>query len=536
MQTAGMADAHTKDLEKYGLTHLAQVYWNLPTATLYEEIARRREGWIAQHGPVMVNTGEHTGRSPKDKFILQEPSCADQVWWGQINQPMAPEHFERLKQRLFAYLQGKELFVQDCYASADPAYRIGLRVITEKAWHSLFAHNLFITVPTHAPETYVPEYTIIDAPGFRANPGVDGTNSETFIVMHLAQKFVLIGGTAYAGEIKKSVFTLLNYLLPQERVLSMHCSANTGTQHDVALFFGLSGTGKTTLSTDAHRRLIGDDEHGWSNNGVFNIEGGCYAKVIRLSATAEPEIYACTRRFGTVLENVVFDPYTRQLDLDDETYTENTRAAYPMTHLDAIVLSGMGGHPQHIFMLSCDAFGILPPIARLTPEQAMYYFVSGYTAKVAGTERGLGSEPEATFSPCFGAPFMALHPGVYANLLRERMQQHQATCWLVNTGWGGGPYGVGQRMPIAYTRALIHAALNGSLQHAPMLQDPIFGVQIPTTCPGVPEALLQPRRTWSDTAAYDTKARQLARSFQEHFTPLAEGLDAAVHAAGPKVG
>jgi phosphoenolpyruvate carboxykinase (ATP) len=535
MQLEGTTDTHTRDLEARGLTNLAGVHWNLSTASLYEEIVRRHEGLVAHEGPLVVNTGEHTGRSPKDKFIVREPSSADQIWWGEINQPMAPEHFEVLKQRLFAYLQGKELFVQDCYASADPAYRLGLRVITEKAWHSLFARNLLITAPASQEATYVPEYTIIDAPDFRANPRVDSTNSETFIVMHLAQKLILIGGTSYAGEIKKSVFTLLNYLLPQERVLSMHCSANEGADNDVALFFGLSGTGKTTLSTDPHRRLIGDDEHGWSHNGVFNIEGGCYAKVIRLSATAEPDIYACTQRFGTVLENVVIDPCSRRLDLDDARYTENTRAAYPITHLASFVPSGTGGHPQHIFMLTCDAFGILPPIAQLTAEQAMYYFISGYTAKVAGTERGLGHEPEATFSPCFGAPFMALHPGVYAHLLRERMTQHQATCWLVNTGWSGGPYGVGQRMPIAYTRALIHAALSGNLQHAPMLEDPVFSVHIPTKCPGVPETILQPRHTWSDPAAYDAKARQLAHSFQKHFASLANGLDAAVRTAGPKI-
>jgi phosphoenolpyruvate carboxykinase (ATP) len=539
MPATGIVNTHPEKLEEHGLTNLVCVHWNLSTAELYEEIARRREGLIAHRGPVVVHTGEHTGRSPRDKFIVQESSSVDHVWWGNVNRPLAPERFEMLKQRLFAYLQGRELFVQDCYASADPGYRIGLRVITEKAWHSLFARNLFIRPPlaheNDQTERYVPAYTIIHAPDFHANPAVDGTNSETFIVTHLAQKLILIGGTAYAGEIKKSVFSLLNYLLPQARVLSMHCSANEGSDNDVALFFGLSGTGKTTLSTDPYRRLIGDDEHGWSNTGVFNIEGGCYAKVIRLSAVSEPEIYACTRRFGTVLENVVIDPMTRQLDLDDVSYTENTRAAYPITHLDAYVPSGSGGHPQHIFMLTCDAFGILPPIARLTPEQAMYYFILGYTAKVAGTERGLGHEPEATFSPCFGAPFMALHPSVYAHLLRERMTQQRVHCWLVNTGWSGGPYGVGQRMPIAYTRALISAALDGSLIHAPMQEDAVFGVHIPTRCSGIPETILHPRSTWRDQAAYDTKAHQLARSFQEHFAPLAERLDTAVHVAGPKV-
>jgi phosphoenolpyruvate carboxykinase (ATP) len=535
----GTINGRLKNLEEHGLMNLARVHWNLSTAELYEEIARRREGLVAHLGPVVIHTGEHTGRSPRDKFIVQEPNSVEHIWWGDINQPLAPERFEMLKQRFFAYLQGRELFVQDCYASADPQYCIGLRVITEKAWHSLFARSLFIRSPLLQESAQeagsIPAYTIIHAPDFHANPRVDGTHSATFIVTHLAQKLILIGGTAYAGEIKKSVFSLLNYLLPQARVLSMHCSANEGPANDVALFFGLSGTGKTTLSTAPQRRLIGDDEHGWSKNGVFNIEGGCYAKVIRLSAVSEPEIYACTRRFGTVLENVVIDPLTRRLDLDDESYTENTRAAYPITHLDAYVPSGTGGHPQHIFMLTCDAFGILPPIARLTPEQAMYYFVLGYTAKVAGTERGLGREPEATFSPCFGAPFMALHPRVYANLLLERMTQHQAHCWLVNTGWSGGPPGVGQRLPIAYTRALINAVLNGSLMHAPMQEDAVFGVHVPTRCSGVPEAILQPRSTWSDQIAYDTKAHQLAHSFHEHFAPLAAGLDTAVYAAGPKV-
>lgn len=534
MQQEGKTETDIKDLMHHGLRNTGSIHWNLPTAALYEAIVQRREGLLAHLGPIVVNTGEHTGRSPNDKFFVQEPSSQDQIWWGDINRPMTSEAFERLKQRLFSYLQGKELFVQDCYAGADPAYRIGLRVITENAWHGLFARNLFISAPPQDEKAYTPEYTIIHTPNFHADPQIDATNSETVIVMNFAQKLILIGGTAYAGEIKKSVFTLLNYLLPQERVLSMHCSANEGDDNDIALFFGLSGTGKTTLSTDPHRRLIGDDEHGWSTDGVFNIEGGCYAKVIQLSSVSEPEIYACTRRFGTVLENVVLDPHTRRLDLDDGIYTENTRAAYPITHLDSYVPSGVGGHPQNIFMLTCDAFGILPPIARLTPEQAMYYFISGYTAKVAGTERGLGNEPEATFSPCFGAPFMALHPNVYADLLRERMTQHQATCWLVNTGWNGGPYGVGQRMPIAHTRTLINAALDGSLQHAPMIEDAVFAVQIPTKCPGVPEDILQPRNTWHDTSAYDAKARQLAHSFKTHLAELGQGLSTDVLAAGPR--
>lgn len=535
MPREGVTELKTQQLEALGFSNIADVYWNLPTAPLYEEITRRREGHIAADGPAVMLTGEHTGRSPKDKFIVEEPGSKDLVWWEGDSKPFAPERFALMTHRILAYMQNKELFVQDCYAGADPAYRLRIRVITEQAWHNLFARTMFIVPPAEDLADYVPDYTIVHVPNFLASPNIDGTHSETFILMNFATKLILIGGTGYAGEIKKSVFSLLNFILPQKRVLSMHCSANVGDDGDVALFFGLSGTGKTTLSTAPNRLLIGDDEHGWSRHGIFNFEGGCYAKVIRLSEDSEPDIYSCTRRFGTVLENVVMDPHTRQLDLDDDSLTENTRAAYPITHLDSFVPSGMGGHPNHIFMLTCDAFGILPPIAQLTPEQAMYHFVSGYTAKVAGTERGLGSEPEATFSPCFGAPFMVMHPGVYANLLRERMLENNVTCWLVNTGWSGGPYGVGKRMSIGHTRALINAALNGSLEKTPMVEDSIFRFQIPTRCPGVPDDVLQPRKTWADKAAYDEKARQLAQSFHEHFKPLSYGMEAAVQEAGPRV-
>ena len=535
MSRDDVPDTRAQALAELGLTNIAAMHWNFPTAPLYEEISRRHEGLIAHNGPAVVYTGEHTGRSPRDKFLVEEPSSKDLIWWEGGSSPFSPERFASLTHRMLAYLQRQELFIQDCYAGADPDYRTKVRVITEKAWHSLFARTMFIVPPTEDLSTYEPDYTIIHTPNFHADVNIDGTNSETFIITNFATKLILIGGSLYAGEIKKSVFTLLNYILPQERVLSMHCSANIGNEGDVALFFGLSGTGKTTLSTDPNRLLIGDDEHGWSDNGIFNFEGGCYAKVIRLSPEAEPDIYGCTRRFGTLLENVVIDPRTRRIDLDDDEYTENTRAAYPISHLDSFVPSGMGGHPKNIFMLTCDAFGVLPPISQLTPEQAMYHFVSGYTAKVAGTERGLGSEPEATFSPCFGAPFMVMHPGVYANLLRDRMNEHQVTCWLVNTGWSGGPAGVGERMPIAYTRALINAALDGSLQQTAMIEDPIFGIQVPTQCPGVPDEILQPRQTWSDKAAYDIKAKELAHSFHEHFQPLSYGMDEAVQAAGPKV-
>ncbi|MBI3963353.1 MAG: phosphoenolpyruvate carboxykinase (ATP), partial [Deinococcus sp.] len=419
-------------LEHHGLSHVGNVYWNLSTAALYEESVRRREGVIAHLGPLVVRTGQHTGRSPKDKFIVKEPSSADKIWWGQVNRPLGPAKFDGLYQRLLAYLRGKDLFVQDCYAGADSRYRLPIRILTEVAWQSLFAHNLFIKPDAKALLEHVPQFTVIAAPGFRADPEHDSTNSEVCIVLNFAQKVVLIGSTSYAGEIKKSIFTVLNYLLPQEHVLSMHCSANVGRSGDVALFFGLSGTGKTTLSADPERSLVGDDEHGWSDQGIFNFEGGCYAKVIKLSKEAEPEIFETTRRFGAVLENVAIDSATRRLDLDDGSLTENTRAAYPISFLPNIVPTGIAGHPSTVIFLTADAFGVLPPMARLTPQQAMYHFVSGYTAKVAGTERGV-VEPQATFSACFGAPFMAMHPRVYADLLGEKITQHRVRVWLVNT-------------------------------------------------------------------------------------------------------
>ncbi len=535
MSLKEVSEPGTKPLEALGFSNLTKVHWNFSTAPLYEQITHRNEGSIAADGPAVMLTGEHTGRSPKDKFIVEEPDSKDLVWWEGGSKPFTPERFALMQHRLLAYMQGKELFVQDCYAGADPEYRLRIRVITEKAWHNLFARTMFIVPPDGDQVDFEPDYTIIHAPDFHASPNIDGTHSETFILMNFAAKLFLIGGTGYAGEITKSVFSLLNFILPQKRVLSMHCSANVGDKGDVALFFGLSGTGKTTLSTDPNRLLIGDDEHGWSDNGIFNFEGGCYAKVIRLSEDSEPDIYSTTRRFGTILENVVMDPHSRQLNLDDDSYTENTRAAYPITHRDSFVPSGMGGHPKNIFMLTCDAFGVLPPISHLTPEQAMYHFVSGYMAKVAGTEQGLGDEPEATFSPCFGAPFMVMHPGVYANLLRERMLESDVTCWLVNTGWCGGPYGVGKRMSIGHTRALINAALDGSLKQTPMVEDPIFRFQVPTQCPDVPDDVLQPRNTWADKAAYDEKARQLAQSFHEHFKPLSYGMEEAVQEAGPRI-
>jgi phosphoenolpyruvate carboxykinase (ATP) len=520
-------------LEHHGLRGLPTAYWNLPIAALYEQILERKEGAVAAPGSLVFRTGEHTGRSPQDKFVVREPSSEKNIWWGEVNRPIEPERFDALYDRVSAYLEGREVFVQDCFAGADPTYRLPIRVVTEKAWHSLFARHMFIRPqPSELPE-HAPAFTILSVPGLQAVPARDATRSPTFILVHFGRKLVLIGGTAYAGEIKKSVFTILNYTLPLQSVLSMHCSANIGRDGDAALFFGLSGTGKTTLSTDPERRMIGDDEHGWTDRGVFNFEGGCYAKVIRLSPEGEPQIYACVHKFGTVLENVVFDPATRRLDLDDESVTENTRAAYPLDFLDNIEPSGLGGHPKNIFMLTCDAFGVLPPIARLTPEQAAYHFLAGYTAKVAGTERGI-VEPQTTFSPCFGAPFMALHPSVYARMLQEKMAQHRAACWLVNTGWTGGPYGVGQRMKLGYTRALLRAALTGALPDAADT-DPVFDLRIPRSCPGVPAEILRPENTWKDKSAYRAQAAQLAERFHKNFERFAAETSEAVRHAGPKV-
>jgi phosphoenolpyruvate carboxykinase (ATP) len=533
MQTQGKYQSQYS-LENHGIHNINAVYWNLGTPALYEEAIRRREGRLAHLGPLVVRTGQHTGRSPNDKFIVREPSSVDKVWWGKVNRAMEPASFEGLHRRLLAYLQGKDLFVQDCFAGADPQYRQPIRIISETAWHNLFARNMFIQAKPEELASHVPEFTVINAPSFHADPELDGTRSEVFIVIHFGQKLVLVGGTQYAGEIKKSIFTVLNYLLPQQNVLSMHCSANIGPGGDTAVFFGLSGTGKTTLSADPNRTLIGDDEHGWSDRGVFNFEGGCYAKVIRLSAQAEPEIYETTRRFGTILENVAFDSATGRLDLNDDSLTENTRAAYPISHIPNATRDGLGGHPQNIIMLTADAFGVLPPIAKLTPEQAMYHFLSGYTAKVAGTEKGV-TEPQATFSTCFGAPFMVLSPTVYANLLGQKIAQHQVNVWLVNTGWSGGPYGVGQRMKIAYTRAMVHAALDGSLADVPTRPDPVFGVAVPTTCPNVPTEVLDPRQTWNDPTAYDAQAHKLATMFIENFKTFSDQVSPEVRAAGPVV-
>jgi len=520
-------------LDYLGIRNINNAYWNLTTPALYEQIIRRREGVISHLGPVIMRTGAFTGRSPNDKFIVKEPSSEANISWGDVNVPFSEENFERVYLRTLAYLQGSDIFIQDCYAGADLNYRIGVRIITEYAWHNLFARNMFIRLKSLDDyKRFKPDFTVINLPKFHAVPELDGTNSEAFVLVNYAKKLVLIGGTSYAGEIKKSIFSILNYILPNQKVLSMHCSANQSKNGDVALFFGLSGTGKTTLSADSARALIGDDEHGWGGDGVFNFEGGCYAKVIRLSKEAEPDIYETTRKFGTILENVVFDTHWRKLDLDDDTFTENTRAAYPITHIDNIVPEGTGGHPKNIIFLTADAFGVLPPISKLTPAQAMYHFLSGYTAKVAGTERGI-TEPQATFSTCFGAPFMPLNPNVYAKILGEKIERRKVRTWLVNTGWTGGPYGVGERMSIKFTRALLNAALDGKLDNVSFEKDPVFGLEYPTECEGVPSEILNPRNTWEDKMSYDEQAKKLAKLFKDNFKTYENDVSEEVKNSGP---
>ena len=527
---------HKVGLETHGLKNLKKINWNLSTPQLYEHIIANKEGQLSHLGPVCVTTGEHTGRAPNDKFIVQEPSSQENIWWGKVNRPFSVEQFEALYSRILAYLQGKEVYVQDCCAGCDPEHQTHIRVITEHAWHSLFARNMFIQIRDMAKlENHDPAFTIMHVPDFKAVPAIDGTNSEVFVIVDFGRQLVLIGGTSYAGEIKKSVFSILNYLLPQKQsVLSMHCSANIGSKGDSSIFFGLSGTGKTTLSADPKRKLIGDDEHGWSDRGVFNFEGGCYAKVIRLSQNSEPEIFECTRKFGTLLENVVLSKDARRLDLDDASLTENTRASYPITHINNAVLEGMGGHPNNVIMLTCDAYGVMPPVSKLTPEQAMYHFISGYTAKVAGTEKGMSREPTAIFSTCFGAPFMSLHPSVYADMLGERIDKHKVSCWLVNTGWTGGAYGVGKRIEIKYTRAMIKAILEGQLDNVETETDPVFGIQIPLVIKGVPKEYLFPRNTWKNPEAYDEKANELANQFIENFKEYENNVDKKILDASPK--
>jgi len=522
-------------LDNHGLSNVGTVHWNYNTPRLYEEIIKRREGVLVHLGPVATRTGHFTARAANEKFTVKEPTSENNIWWGKVNRSFEIEQFESLKLRLLAYLQGSDLFVQDCYAGADPKYRKPIRVITETALHNLFARNMFIQARWEDLESHIPEFTILHVPHFHAIPKIDGTNSEAFIIIHFGEKLVLIGGTSYAGEIKKSMFTILNYLLPQERVMTMHSSANIGRNGDVAIFFGLSGTGKTTLSTDPDRRLIGDDEHGWSDSGVFNFEGGCYAKVINLTRESEPQIYECTRKFGTILENVAYDVDKRRLDLFDSTLTENTRAAYPLSHIPGAEQDKMGGHPTNIIMLTADAFGIMPPIARMTPEQTMYHFISGYTAKIGGTEVGLGKEPQATFSACFGAPFMALHPYAYAKLLKEKIEKHNVTCWLVNTGWVGGPYGVGHRIELKYTRQMVANALNGDLSKSSFVEEKVFGLSIPEHCEGVPTEVLNPAESWANKDDYMDKAIELTTRFNENFKQFADDCEPDVLKAGPKL-
>ncbi|QPC42548.1 phosphoenolpyruvate carboxykinase [Kaustia mangrovi] len=514
-----------------GLRNLDTVHWNYSTSRLYEEAVGRGEAKVALNGAAVVTTGQHTGRSAKDKYIVRDEATAGTIWWDN-NQPLSLDQFNRLLEDFLAHAEGGELFVQDLYGGADRAHRLPVRVFCEYAWHALFIRHLLIEPELADLDGFAPQLTIIDLPGFRADPERHGIRSETVIACDFSRGLVLIGGTSYAGEIKKSVFSVLNYILPERGVMPMHCSANVGEAGDTAIFFGLSGTGKTTLSADASRTLIGDDEHGWSENGVFNFEGGCYAKAIRLSAEAEPEIYSATQRWGTVLENVVMDEETRALDFDDGTLTENTRAAYPLRYIPNASETGIAGHPRNIIMLTADAFGVLPPIARLTPSQAMYHFLSGYTAKVAGTEKGV-TEPEATFSTCFGAPFMPRHPSEYGNLLRELIARHGVTCWLVNTGWTGGKYGVGERMPIAVTRGLLNAALDGSLNGAEFRKDPCFGFDVPVSVPGIDTAVLTPRETWDDKGAYDAQAQALVQMFIDNFERFEAHVDPEVRAAAP---
>jgi phosphoenolpyruvate carboxykinase (ATP) len=523
-------------LENIGLTNLRKVYWNLTAEALYEETIFRGEAQLSHLGPIIVNTGKHTARAANDKFIVRESTTEKNIWWGEYNRPYSTQKFDELYGRLQGFLQGRDLFVQDCYGGADPNYQLPVRIITELAWHSLFARNMFIKPKTNEEyRRHVPEFTVLCVPSFKAFPQIDATPTNTFIVLNFEQRLCIIGNTGYGGEIKKSVFTLLNYLLPLQGIMTMHCSANTGKNGDTALFFGLSGTGKTTLSADPNRGLIGDDEHGWSDEGIFNFEDGCYAKVIGLSPTAEPEIYACTRHFGTILENVIYDPVTRMIDLDDDTLTENTRASYPLDYIANAIPGKMGNHPKNIIFLTCDASGVMPPIARLTPDQALYHFISGYTAKVGGTEIGLGEEPEITFSACFGAPFMVHAPAYYADLLKRKILRYNVDCWLVNTGWVGGPYGVGKRISIRYTRDLLNSALCGELKDVEYYADPVFGFQVPKHCPGIPDNVLFPATSWPSEDAYMKRYTSLAARFIDNFKKYSDSCPVEVVNSGPKI-
>jgi phosphoenolpyruvate carboxykinase (ATP) len=522
----------TIGLSKQGLNPTGRVNWNLIAPELMKAAARRDEGEFAAMGPFVAVTSPHTGRSPNDKFVVKESSSEADVDWGKVNQPYSTEKYELLISDVRAYLdKQEELFVQDLYCGADPKYRLSVRYVSPNAWSMAFVRNMFIRPELTELPTFDPNFTVLHAPEFQADPARHGTRTTTFIVLNLTERTILIGGTRYAGELKKSMFTVMNYLMPKQGVLSMHCSANIGEEGDTALFFGLSGTGKTTLSADPHRALIGDDEHGWSNEGVFNFEGGCYAKVINLSADSEPDIYHTTQMFGTILENVCLDPSTKQVLFDNQSITENTRASYPLNYIPNFVKSGRGGHPKNVVFLTADAFGVLPPIARLSAEQAMYYFLSGYTAKLAGTERGV-TEPQATFSACFGAVFLVWHPTKYAEMLGELLKQHDSKVWLVNTGWSGGAYGTGKRMKLSHTRQMVREVLAGKLDNVGVKKDPVFGLDVPTAVEGVPVEVLDPRGTWSDGAAYDAQAKKLAEMFRKNFEKFGDASE-AIRSAGP---
>ncbi|HHX42236.1 MAG TPA: phosphoenolpyruvate carboxykinase (ATP) [Armatimonadetes bacterium] len=521
-------------LQEQGLVNLGRMYWNLCPAVLVELALARREGILASTGALAVKTGSRTGRSPKDKFIVEDPASHDQIHWGRVNRPFPRDRFESLYTQVLGYLQGRDVFVVDAMAGADPRYQVPIRVVNELAWHNLFARQLFRRISVEEQHTHRPEYTVIAAPGFQADPSRHGTHSEAFVILDLERKLVLIGGTRYAGEMKKSVFSALNYELPRRGVFPMHCAANVGAEGDVALFFGLSGTGKTSLSADPKRCLIGDDEHGWSDDGVFNFEGGCYAKCFRLSRKYEPQIWNALC-FGSVLENVILDPETRVPDYDDDSVTENTRAAYPVEFIENAMVTGVAGHPTAVLFLAADAFGILPPISRLSRNQALFHFLSGYTAKLAGTETGMGDEPEATFSTCFGAPFLPLAPGVYADMLGQRLDRHGSRVYLVNTGWVGGPYGVGSRISISYTRAMVDAAITGRLDGVAWRTDPVFGIEVPAECPGVPPELLDQRSNWASPAEYDHRARELADRFIRNFAQFKD-VPKEISQAGPRPG
>jgi len=529
----GATGASGHGLQEHGLTPKQDVFWNLSPARCYEESLARGDGQIAHMGAICANTAPHTGRSPNDRFVVRDEHTEGVVDWSPVNVPLSTEHWDALRVDVVAYLDEQDLFVRDARAGADTQYGLNVRVVSQSPWHSLFAYNMFLRLTDEELESFVPDFTVLHAPHLQADPERHGTQSGTGIVVNFTAKEVLITGSWYAGEIKKSIFSVMNHMLPDSDVLPMHCSANIGPDGDAAIFFGLSGTGKTTLSADPERRLIGDDEHGWSADGVFNFEGGCYAKAIKLTPESEPEIFGATQMFGTILENVILDEDTREIDFFDSSVTENTRASYPIHYIDNAELSGCGGHPDNVIFLTADAYGVLPPIARLTPEQAMYHFISGYTAKVAGTERGV-TEPKAAFSACFGSPFLPRHPGVYAEMLGEKLRSIGSRVWLVNTGWTGGPYGVGSRMNLPYTRAMVTAALAGQLDDVETRTDPVFGISVPTSVPGVPSQILDPRGSWDDKDAYDAQAAKLAKMFVENFGQYAEGVSDEIKAAGPQ--